>query len=91
MASTKTSTEAMDRMIKNITLFLENQKVLMRALERDYARVGDEWKDKKYEQLGGTIREAVSSISNSSVTLSECVTKIQLLKAKLEEYLSTSI
>lgn len=72
-------------------MFLENQRVLMSSLERDYTRVGEEWKDKKYEQLGGTIREAVSSISNSSVTLSECVTRIQLLKSKLEEYLSTRI
>lgn len=91
MARTTASTEAMDRMIRNITKFMTNQQTLISALKNDYSTVGDEWQDQKYQQLGDTLNQAITAISGSSASLSECVTKLQLLKGKLEEYLSQQI
>ena len=91
MASTTTSTEAMDRMIRNVTKFMTNQQALITALRNDYATVGQEWHDQKYQQLGETLNQSITAISSSSATLSECITRLQLLKTKLEEYLAQSV
>lgn len=91
MASTTTSTEAMDRMIRNVTKFMTNQQALITALRNDYATVGQEWHDQKYTQLGNTLNQSITAISSSSATLSECVTRLQLLKGKLEEYLAQQV
>ena len=91
MAKTTASTEAMDRMIRNVTKFMTNQQALINALKNDYATVGDEWQDQKYQQFGDTLNQAIAAISASSASLSECVTKLQLLKGKLEEYLSQQV
>ncbi len=88
MAQVKASVEAMDRMIRNITKFMTNQQALISALRNDYATIGEEWDDPKYKQLGEALNQAITAISGSSASLSECVTKIQLLKGKLEDYLS---
>lgn len=89
MAQARASVEAMDRMIKNITKFMTNQQALMSALRSDYAAVGEEWNDPKYQQLGDALSQAITAISGSSTSLSECITKLQLLKGKLEDYLAT--
>ncbi len=91
MARSNASTEAMDRMIRNITKFMQNQDALIGALRRDYSSIGGEWNDPKYEQLGTAINDAIVSISSSTATLSETITKLQLLKGKLEEYLAQQI
>ena len=91
MARSNASTEAMDRMIRNITKFMQNQDALIGALRRDYSSIGAEWNDSKYQQLGTAINDAIVSISSSTATLSETVTKLQLLKGKLEEYLAQQI
>ncbi len=91
MAQARASVEAMDRMIRNVTKFMTNQQALMSALRNDYATVGEEWNDPKYQQLGETLNQAITAISGSSASLSECVTKLQLLKGKLEEYLSQQV
>lgn len=91
MSQAKASVEAMDRMIRNVTKFMTNQQALMSALRNDYATVGEEWNDLKYQQLGETLNQAITAISGSSASLSECVTKIQLLKGKLEDYLAQQV
>lgn len=91
MARATASTEAMDRMIRNVTKFMTNQEALMNALRNDYTTVGEEWNDPKYQELGNTLNQAITAISGSSATLSECVTKLQVLKGKLEDYLSTNL
>ena len=90
MAQARASVEAMDRMIRNVNKFMTNQQALMGALRNDYATVGEEW-NPKYQQLGDTLNQAINAISGSSASLSECVPKLQLLKGKLEEYLSQPI
>lgn len=87
----KASPEAMDRMIRNISKCIEAQQSVAAALKSDYALVGEEWDDKQYAALGGVIEQAVRDLYANQTSLSECVTKVQLLKSKLEEYLSTQI
>jgi hypothetical protein len=91
MAVTHTSPEALDRMARNITKFLEAQQNVISALKRDYQAVGGEWQDKKYQELGAVVDQAESAIRSSSAPLSTCVSKIQVLKGILEQYLSTGI
>ena len=85
------SPQAMDRMIKNITKGIQAEQAIIAALKRDYQSVGIEWNDKQYEKLGAVIDDAVRGLSANHAQLSECTTRLQLLKAKLEEYLSTRI
>ncbi len=87
----KSSPEAMERMINNITKFIELQKSVASTLKSDYQVVGEEWNDKQYENLGSVIDQAVAALSANYTTLSECTTRLQLLKGKLEEYLQTNI
>ena len=91
MGQARASVEAMDRMINNLTKFQTNQQALIAALRNDYATVGEDWNDEKYQQLGETLNGDIAAISNSSVTLSESITRIQLLKGKLIEYLSQNM
>lgn len=82
------SPEAMDRMIRNITKFIEVQQSVVDSLKSDYQAVGEEWNDIQYQRLGTVIDTAVAALSNNYTTLSECTTRLQLLKSKLEEYLT---
>jgi hypothetical protein len=91
MSQTHASPEALDRMAKNITKFLQVQQDVVSALKRDYQAVGGEWQDKKYQELGAVVDQAVTAINSSSAPLSTCVTKVQVLKGILEQYLSTTI
>ena len=91
MSQAKASVETMDRMKRNVTKFMTNKQARMSALRNDYATVGEEWNDLKYQQLGETLNQAITAISGSSASLSECVTKIQLLKGKLEDYLAQQV
>ena len=91
MARTFASTEAMDRMIRNIQKFTSNQQSLISALRSDYATIGSEWNDEKYSQLGDVLNQDIASISRSSETLNECIPKLQALKGALEQYLSLQI
>lgn len=84
----KSSPEAMDEMIRNMTKFMTVQQGLIQSIKNDYAAVGQEWNDKQYENLGVVIDQIISSISSTYTTLSESTTRLQLLKRKLEEYLS---
>ena len=84
----KSSPEAMDRMINNITKFIQVQQSVAQSLKSDYIAVGEEWDDKQYQNLGAVIDQAVSS---NYATLSECTTRLQVLKRMLEDYLSHQI
>ena len=87
----KSSPEAMDRMINNITKFIQVQQTVAQSLKNDYATVGEEWDDKQYLNLGSVSDQAVASLTSNYESLSECTTKLQVLKGKLEDYLSTQI
>ncbi|WP_080797841.1 hypothetical protein [Arabiibacter massiliensis] len=83
------SPEAMARMIQNITRGVQAEQAIIAALKSDYAAIGQEWNDANYEKLGAVIDEAIRELSGNQAKLSECITSLQLLKMKLEDYLST--
>ena len=87
----KSSPEAMDRMINNITKFIQVQQSVAQSLKSDYIAVGEEWDDKQYQNLGAVIDQAVAALSSNYATLSECTTRLQVLKRLLEDYLSHQI
>lgn len=87
MAKASASIEAMEDMIKGLTEFLTSQRQLSTNLKKQYRTVGEIWQDEKYEELERVINEGISSLGNSYIILSDCQTKIQLLKRALEEYI----
>jgi ABC-type transporter Mla subunit MlaD len=87
----KASPEAMERMVQNLTKCIESQQSVIAALRRDYELIKEEWDDKQYAALGNVVNEAIQSLSTNYNPLSECITKVQLLKSKLNEYLATQI
>lgn len=91
MAKSGASPEAMDRMIQTITKFIEVQDGVINTLKSNYVDIGDEWDDQKYLELGEVIDESITAIKGSYATLSTSITKIQLLKSLLEEYLRQRI
>ena len=88
MEKTGSSPEAMEKMVQTLTKFIEVQDSVVESLKSSYAEVGEEWDDKKYEELGDVIDDASASIKGSYATLSMCITKVQVLKGILEEYLA---
>lgn len=89
MAKSGANPEAMDRMIQTLLKFIEVQESVVETLKANYEDVGEEWDDKKYEELGNVISEASVAIRASYTTLSESITKIQVLKSIMEDYLNT--
>lgn len=87
----KASPEAMERMVQNITKCIDAQQKVITSLKNDYAIVGEEWNDKQYTALGGVVDQAIRDFSATYASLSECTTKIQLLKRMLQDYLATQI
>lgn len=85
------SVEAMTRMITSITKTIQAEQVVVESLRKDYQTVGLEWNDSQYEKLGPVIDDAVRELSGNQTKLSECITRLQLLRTKLEEYLSTTL
>lgn len=85
--SGKASPEAMDRMIATITKFIQVQERVIQSLKNDYIAVGEEWNDKQYQNLESVINEVTTALCANNVPLSECVTKLQVLKQILEHYL----
>ena len=45
----------------------------------------------EYQNLGAVIDQAVAALSSNYATLSECTTRLQVLKRILEDYLSHQI
>ena len=91
MGKTGSSPEAMDKMIQTLTKFIEVQDSVVDSLKSSYTEVGEEWDDKKYEELGNVIDDATASIKGSYATLSSCISKVQVLKGILEDYLSQNL
>ena len=85
------SVEAMTRMITSITKTIQAEQVVVESIRKDYQAVGLEWNDSQYEKLGPVIDDAVRELSGNQTKLSECITRLQLLRTKLEEYLSTTL
>lgn len=80
--------EAMDRMIQTLTKFIEVQDSVVETLKSNYLDAGDEWDDQKYQELGNVIDEASAAIKSSYAILSSSITKVQLLKSIMLDYLN---
>ncbi|MHB8277444.1 MAG: hypothetical protein ACYDIA_07305 [Candidatus Humimicrobiaceae bacterium] len=93
MAGTRVngSPEALGKMAKNISKFIEAQERLVASLNSDYQSAGQEWKDSKYQQLGDIINQACRVISNSTPTLTHCVSGIQSMKRAMDDYNSSNL
>lgn len=85
----RTSVEAIERMSQNIRKAIQAEEAIVKALQNDYKSLGQEWEDAAYENLGTVVDDAVRELSGNKAELERCVTKLQLLKTKLEEYLGT--
>lgn len=88
MAKVGANPEAMDNMVQILTKFIDLQDNVVDNLKTQYANVGDEWDDQKYQELGSVIDQATTAIKGSYATLSTCITKVQVLKSIMEEYLA---
>ena len=88
MAKSGANPEAMDNMVQILTKFIDLQDNVVENLKTQYENVGEEWDDRKYEELGEVINQATTAIKSSYTTLSTCITKVQLLKSIMEDYLS---
>ncbi len=88
MVKTGANPEAMGNMIQILTRFIELQDNVVENLKSQYENVGDEWDDRKYQELGDVIDQATAAIKGSYAMLSTCITKVQLLKSIMEDYLA---
>lgn len=77
----KSSPEAMDRMINNITKFIQVQQSVAQSLKSDYIAVGEEWDDKQYQNLGAVIDQAVAALSSNTLP---CLNALQNCKSSRE-------
>ncbi|WP_346908573.1 hypothetical protein [Faecalicatena orotica] len=91
MSGNSSSVDAMDDMIKMLTGFQEKQQEMGNQLKREYDIVGSEWDDAQYKNLENVMCDIYTTLNASYVQVSECITKIQLLKRALEEYLRVRI
>ena len=80
MAKSGANPEAMDNMVRILTKFIDLQDNVVENLKTQYDNVGEDWDDQKYLEL--------ATIKGSYSTLSTCITKVQLLKTIMEDYLS---
>lgn len=88
MAKSGANPEAMESMVQILTKFIDLQDSVVENLKSQYANVGEGWDDQKYHELGNVIQDAATAIKGSYATLSGCITKVQVLKSIMEDYLS---
>ena len=60
-------------------------------LNRKYQAAGISWKDSKYQQLGGIIRECDAALLKPMAQLEECVKSLMVLQAAVAEYEQANI
>jgi len=60
-------------------------------LKSGYQQAGQQWKDKKYEQLGGIVNDCERAMKSPIQELFECVEKLKNIETVLNEYDSTNL
>jgi len=60
-------------------------------LSERYRDAGRDWKDKKYEQLGGIVNDCTRALRSPVDGLFECVAKLQEIERILREYDETNL
>jgi len=64
---------------------------LIKAIQDDYLRAGENWKDDKYAQLGRIVYECTSALQRPIGELSDNIIKLKELEVVLLEYESTNL
>ena len=88
MTGGKSSVEAMDGLIKQLTQLQTIQNEMKDKVRRVYEDVGAEWDDQQYVNMGQEIDEIERALSACYTELSSSTTKLQLRKHMLEDYLN---
>ena len=91
MASGQQAVEAMNDMIKELLKVLEMQKETGEHLVKAYATVHAVWNDEKCQELERVINDIVDKIQAPYTDIHECITRVQLLRSALENYLSIRV
>jgi len=60
-------------------------------LQQRYQQAGAEWKDKKYEQLGGIVNECVGAMKGPIPEMQNCMNTLREIERLLTEYLDTNL
>ncbi len=87
--SAQTSLEAMDDMIRALTKFEQDQMDLATQIRQQYDRIGQDWNDKQYQNLGENVAQIITAVSSSYTVISEGITRCQILRRALEDYLNS--
>jgi len=88
MPGGKSSVEAMDGLIKQLTQLQSIQDEMQKKVRKVYEDVGSDWNDQQYQNMGQEIDEIEQALSTCYTSLSTSVTKLQLRKRMLEDYLN---
>lgn len=60
-------------------------------LTKKYQVAGTSWKDSKYQQLGGIVRECTTALSKPIMQLEDCIKSLTALQKAIEKYEQISI
>lgn len=87
MAGGRSSIDAMETMIRQLTQLQQVQEDMRTKVRQSYESIGAEWDDAQYVSMGDEIAEIEQSLSACNTSLSACTTKLQGRKSRLEDYL----
>ena len=76
MQGGKSSVEAMEQMIRQLTELESIQEDMQTRVQRTYDDIGSEWNDQQYQNMGAEIDEIVRTLSTCYTSLSESITKL---------------
>jgi thymidylate kinase len=88
MPGGKSSVEAMEQMIRQLTQLQQIQEDMQQKVRQTYENIGSEWDDQQYVNMEQEIDEIVQALSSCCTSLSSSTTKLQVRKRMLEDYLS---
>ena len=87
MAGGRSSVEAMETMIKQLTKLQQVMEDMKTRVRRDYDSIGSDWDDMQYQKMESEIAEIETALSACYTSLSSCTIKLQGRKRALEDYL----
>lgn len=91
MSKSSTSKEAVEDMIKSLETFKSMQDKMVENLKKQYERIGQDWNDEKYKELGDTLEDIYTPIEKCSDEVESCIKRIKVLEGNLDSYLNTRI
>ncbi|MBQ9315272.1 MAG: hypothetical protein IJ203_00475 [Atopobiaceae bacterium] len=88
MAGGRSSVDAMDSLIRQLTQLQQIQQDMQQRVRQAYDSIGNEWNDQQYVNMGAEIDDIVAALSACYTSLSAGTTKLQVRKRMLEDYLN---